>query len=311
MTALLTGRPPADPPAPAEDEARQPGRRRATPYLLLLPGALCLALLFLAPLVFLLSQSLQTGSLERGYRLTFRFATYADVLPTYSEQLVRSLVYASIATLLALLIAYPLAYAIAFKSGRWKNVLLVLVIAPFFTSFLIRTLAWQTILTGEGPVTSFLRATHVLDLLRALHLIGADQLLGTPLAVVTGLTYNFLPFMVLPLYASLERVDPRLLEAAGDLYASPWTGFRKVTVPLSLPGAVAGTLLTFIPAAGDYINSQLLGSPQTTMIGQVVAGQFLRVLDYPTAAALSVTLMFTIVVLVALYVRRAGTDELL
>jgi len=309
VTAVLADHP-ADS-GPVEDEARQPGTRRSTPYLLLLPGALCLGLLFLAPLVFLVSQSLQTGSLEAGYRLTFHVATYADVLSRYHEQLLRSLVYAGIATALALALAYPLAYAIAFKSGRWKNVLLVLVVAPFFTSFLIRTLAWQTILTGDGPVSSLLRATHGMDLLRALHLIGGDQLLGTPLAVVTGLTYNFLPFMVLPLYASLERVDPRLLEAAGDLYASPWTGFRKVTVPLSLPGAVAGTLLTFIPAAGDYINSQLLGSPRTTMIGQVVAGQFLRVLDYPTAAALSVVLMFTIVVLVALYVRRAGTDELL
>ena len=310
MTAVLTPPPPGSAPDLPEDEARQPGTRRSTPYLLLLPGALCLALLFLTPLVFLLSQSLQTGSLERGYRLTFRFATYLDVLSRYHEQLLRSLMYAGLATVLALVIAYPLAYAIAFKSGRWKNVLLVLVIAPFFTSFLIRTLAWQTILTSEGPVSQALRATGVMDVLRVLGLIDADQLLGSPLAVVTGLTYNFLPFMVLPLYASLERVDPRLIEAASDLYASPWTGFRKVTVPLSLPGAVAGTLLTFIPATGDYINAQLLGSPQTTMIGQVVAGQFLRVLDYPVAAALSVVLMTTIVVLVALYVRRAGTEEL-
>ena len=309
MTAVLTP-PGGDVAVPPEDQARQPGTRRSTPYLLLLPGALCLVLLFLVPLVFLVSQSLQTGSLERGYALTFRFATYLDVLSRYHEQLVRSLVYAACATALSLAIAYPLAYAIAFKSGRWKNVLLVLVIAPFFTSFLIRTLAWQTILTSDGLVSSVLRSLHVLDVLRAIGLIDGDQLLGSPLAVVTGLTYNFLPFMVLPLYASLERVDPRLIEAAGDLYASPWTGFRKVTVPLSLPGAVAGTLLTFIPAAGDYINAQLLGSPRTTMIGQVVAGQFLRVLDYPVAAALSVLLMTTIVVLVGLYVRRAGTEEL-
>jgi spermidine/putrescine transport system permease protein len=307
VTALLP--PPAAADVP-EDEARKPGARRSTPYLLLLPGALCLGLLFVTPLVFLISQSLQTGSLDTGYQVTFHFATYVDVLVRYHEQLLRSLLYAGIATALALAVAYPLAYAIAFKSGRWKNVLLVLVIAPFFTSFLIRTLAWQTILTSEGPVTSALRATGVLDVLRVLGLIDGDQLLGSPLAVVMGLTYNFLPFMVLPLYASLERVDLRLIEAAGDLYASPWTGFRKVTVPLSLPGVVAGTLLTFIPAAGDYINSQLLGSPRTTMIGQVVAGQFLRVLDYPAAAALSVVLMATIVVLVALYVRRAGTEEL-
>ena len=310
MSALAVGVAQGAPEPPA-DEARQPGRRRSTPYLLLLPGALWLGVFFVAPLVFLASQSLQTGSLVEGYALTWRFQTYADVLGTYSTQLVRSLLYAVAATLLALLIAYPLAYTIAFRAGRWKNVLLVLVVAPFFTSFLIRTLAWQNILATDGPVTGLLRSLGVTDVLQTLGLIGGDKLLGTPLAVVTGLTYNFLPFMTLPLYASLERIDPRLLEAANDLYASPFTGFRKVTVPLSIPGVVAGTLLTFIPAAGDYINSQLLGSPETTMIGQVVAGQFLRVLDYPTAAALSVVLMVTIVVLVALYIRRAGTEELL
>jgi spermidine/putrescine transport system permease protein len=184
------------------------------------------------------------------------------------------------------------------------------VIAPFFTSFLIRTLAWQTILSSNGPVVDFAQKTHLIDVLQALGLTSNDQLMASKFAVICGLTYNFLPFMVLPLYASLERLDPRLLEAAGDLYASPFTGFRKVTLPLSLPGLVAGTLLTFIPAAGDYINSKLLGSTNTTMIGQVIDGQFLRVLDYPTAAALSFVLMVTIVVLVSVYVRRAGTEEL-
>lgn len=297
--------------ASGPDEARTAGAKRSTPYLLLLPGGVWLLLFFLAPIAALVSQSLQTGSLEQGYALTFHWHTYIDVLDAYHVQLIRSLLYAAVATMLALLIAYPLSYAIAFKSGRWKNVLLVLVIAPFFTSFLIRTLAWQTILSSDGPLTQVLRQLHVLSLLRGLRLIDNDQLLGTRLSVVTGLTYNFLPFMTLPLYASLERIDGRLHEAASDLYASPWTGFRKVTVPLSMPGVVAGTLLTFIPAAGDYINAQLLGSPRTTMIGQVVAGQFLRVLDYPTAAALSVVLMATIVLLVAAYVRRAGTEELL
>ena len=297
--------------APGPDEGRTAGAKRSTPYLLLLPGGVWLLLFFLAPIVVLISQSLQTGSLEQGYALTWHWRTYLDVLDSYHVQLLRSLLYAGVATLLALLIAYPLAYAIAFKSGRWKNLLLVLVIAPFFTSFLIRTLAWQTILASGGPLTEALRHLHVLALLRGVHLIDNDQLLGTRLSVVTGLTYNFLPFMTLPLYASLERIDGRLHEAASDLYSSPWTGFRKVTVPLSMPGVVAGTLLTFIPAAGDYINAQLLGSPRTTMIGQVVAGQFLRVLDYPTAAALSVVLMATIVLLVAAYVRRAGTEELL
>jgi spermidine/putrescine transport system permease protein len=219
-------------------------------------------------------------------------------------------VYAATATGLALLIGYPLAYAIAFKVGRWKNVLLVLVIAPFFTSFLIRTLAWQTILSTQGPVYSIVNHTGLLSVLKWVHLVNSDQLLSTPFAVIMGLTYNFLPFMTLPLYASLERIDMRLLEAGNDLYASPFTAFRKVTWPLSMPGVVAGTLLTFIPAAGDYINSKLLGNPDTTMIGQVIDGEFLRVLDYPTAAALSFTLMVTIVIIVVAYIRRAGTEEL-
>jgi spermidine/putrescine transport system permease protein len=295
----------------APDEARAVGRRRTTPYFLLLPAAIWLIVFFAVPLVFLVSQSLQTGSLTTGYAVSWNFGIYPDAIGRYAEQLIRSLLYAGAATVLALLIAYPLAYTIAFRAGRWRNLLLVLVIAPFLTSFLIRTLAWQNILQTDGPVTGTLQALGVTDLLNAVGLIDGDKLLGTPLAVVTGLTYNFLPFMTLPLYASLERIDPRLHEAAGDLYATPWTGFRKVTLPLSMPGVVAGTLLTFIPAAGDYINSQLLGSPSTTMIGQVVSGQFLRVLDYPTAAALSVVLMLTIVTMVTLYVRRTGTEELL
>ena len=285
-------------------------RGRAVPYFLLLPGIAWLTVVFAVPMVFLASQSLKTGSLEQGYQLTFHFATYADALTTFYPQLIRSFIYAGLATLLAFLIAYPLAYAIAFKSGRWKNILLVLVIAPFFTSFLIRTLAWQTILSGTGPIVNVFQKTGLIQVLQWLHLVNSDQLLNTPFAVVMGLTYNFLPFMTLPLYASLERIDLRLLEAGGDLYASPFTAFRKVTFPLSLPGVVAGTLLTFIPAAGDYINSKLLGNTNTTMIGQVIDGQFLRVLDYPTAAALSFTLMVSILVLVMVYVRRAGTEDL-
>ncbi|KWX05485.1 ABC transporter permease [Carbonactinospora thermoautotrophica] len=285
-------------------------QRSLTPYLLLAPGLLWLLVFFAVPMVFLVSQSLQTGSVEEGYRVTWHWQTYLDALGAYHVQFLRSLGYAAAATLLGLVIGYPLAYTIAFRAGRWKNLLLVTVIAPFFTSFLIRTLAWQTILTNDGPVVTFFRETGLLTLLRMVHLVPGDQLMNSPFAVITGLTYNFLPFMVLPLYASLEKIDHRLLEAAGDLYASPWTAFRKVTWPLSLPGVVAGTLLTFIPATGDYINSKLLGSPQTTMIGQVIDAQFLRVLDYPVAAALSVTLMVTIAVLVSLYVRRAGTEEL-
>jgi spermidine/putrescine transport system permease protein len=284
--------------------------RKFVPYLLLAPGLLWLGVFFVVPMIFLLSQSLQTGSLEQGYTLTFNWATYTDALSLYWPQFVRSFVYAGLATALGLLIGYPLAYCIAFKSGRWKSVLLVLVIAPFFTSFLLRTLAWQTILSSQGLVYRVLADLHIIDLLQKLQLINGDQLLNTPFAVIMGLTYNFLPFMVLPLFASLDRIDPRLLEAGADLYGRPFTAFRKVTWPLSLPGVVAGTLLTFIPAAGDYINSKLLGNPNTTMIGQVIDGQFLRVRDYPTAAALSFVLMATILVLVSVYVWRAGTEEL-
>jgi spermidine/putrescine transport system permease protein len=299
-------------PAPPETDAEPPHRRggRKTPYLLLLPGMAWLAVFFAVPMLFLASTSLQTGSLEQGYVLTWHVQTYVDALTAYYPQFIRSIGYAASATVLGVLIGYPLAYAIAFKAGRWKNVLLVMVIAPFFTSFLIRTLAWQTILSNNGPVVDFFQATHLIDVMQFLGLTNNDQLMASKFAVICGLTYNFLPFMTLPLYASLERVDQRLLEAAGDLYSSPFTAFRKITLPLSMPGLVAGTLLTFIPACGDYINSKLLGSTNTTMIGQVIDGQFLRVLDYPTAAALSFVLMVTIVVLVALYVRRAGTEEL-
>ncbi len=290
--------------------ARTRRKFAGVPYFLLLPGLLWLAIFFVVPMLFLLSQSLQTGTLETGYRLTFRFATYTDSLSQFSHQFIRSFEYAFIATVLALLIGYPLAYAIALKAGRWKPVLLVVVVAPFFTSFLLRTLAWQTILNSDGLVMKFFRTTHLLSVTNTLGWTNGNQLLSSPLAVVTGLTYNFLPFMTLPLFASLDRLDPRLLEAASDLYAAPITAFRRVTLPMSMPGVVAGTLLTFIPAAGDFINSELLGNPQTAMIGQVIDGYFLRINDYPTAAALSFTLMLSILILVSVYVRRAGTEEL-
>jgi spermidine/putrescine transport system permease protein len=308
VSALAQGVAPAPPETTPEEPRRRGGRK--TPYLLLLPGMAWLAVFFAVPMLFLASTSLQTGSLEQGYVLTWHVQTYIDALTAYYPQFIRSIGYAASATVLGVLIGYPLAYAIAFKAGRWKNLLLVMVIAPFFTSFLIRTLAWQTILSNNGPVVDFFQATHLIDVMQFLGLTNNDQLMASKFSVICGLTYNFLPFMTLPLYASLERVDQRLLEAAGDLYSSPFTAFRKITLPLSMPGLVAGTLLTFIPACGDYINSKLLGSTNTTMIGQVIDGQFLRVLDYPTAAALSFALMITIVVLVAVYVRRAGTEEL-
>jgi spermidine/putrescine transport system permease protein len=287
-----------------------PGRRRIAPFLLLFPGLAWLAIFFVVPTITLFSTSLQTGSLETGYALTFHVGNYSDAISAYSAQFIRSFVYAGAATVLALVISYPLAYTIALKSGRWKNLLLVLVVAPFFTSFLIRTLAWTTILSDTGPVVGFLKNVGAFHVFQALHITDGDRLLATPVAVVTGLVYNFLPFMTLPIYASLERLDGRLVEAAGDLYASSFTGFRKVTFPLSMPGVVAGTLLTFIPAAGDYINSQLLGSPRQYMIGNVIDSRFTTVGDYPVAAALSFVLMALIVVLVMLYVRRAGTEEL-
>ena len=286
--------------AEATDE-RKSGR---TGYVLLTPAALWLGLFFIVPLVSLIGTSLYdpAGSLEFGYQLTGEVSNYVSVLSDYREQFLRSLAYAGIATVACMLLGYPLAYAIAFKAGRWRNLMLVAVIAPFFTSFLIRTLSWQLLLADQG---------WLVETLQFLHVLGEEgRLLATPLAVVTGLTYNFLPFMVLPLYASLEKIDPRLMEAGADLYASPFTTFRKVTLPLSMPGLVGGTLLTFIPSAGDYINAELLGNTRTQMIGNVIQNLFDGG-SYPEAAALSVTLMSVIVVLVLVYIRRAGTEELL
>ena len=295
---------------PVDPAPTRRARRNWVPYALLAPGLLWLAVFFAAPRVTLFSQSLQEGNVYDGYAFTGNIAIYAEALQKYWPHLLRSIGYSAAATAIALLLAYPLSYYIAQKAGRWKNVMLVLVIAPFFTSFLIRTLAWRTILSDTGPVTDLAQTLHITDVLQFLGLINNDTLLSSKFAVIAGLTYNFLPFMILPLYASLDRLDPRLVEAAGDLYASPFKAFRYVTWPLSLPGVVAGTLLTFIPAAGDFINSRLLGNTQTVMIGQVIDTQFLRVLDYPLAAALSFILLMLILTLVTIYVRRAGTEEL-
>ena len=289
-----------------ESPPARPRRRRgwATGYLLLLPGLVWLLIFFAVPTVQLAATSLYdpAGSLQTGYAMTWDFGNYMDALSTYRQPFLRSLTYASVATVLSLLLAYPLAYTIAFKAGRWKNLMLVLVIAPFFTSFLVRTLAWKSILSDNGFVVGALQTVGIL---------GPDgRLLATSVAVVTGLTYNFLPFMVLPLYASLEKIDPRLVEAGKDLYAGGFTSFRKITLPLSMPGVVAGTLLTFIPSAGDYINSELLGTPQQYMIGNVIDNTFLVQLNYPIAAACSVILMVAIVLMVLVYVRRAGTEDL-
>ncbi|MBC2906337.1 ABC transporter permease [Streptomyces cupreus] len=300
----------APPLAPAPEKKPPRKRGRWTPYLLLLPGLAWLLVFFALPMVYQASTSVQTGSLEQGYEVTWHFSTYWDALAEYYPQFLRSVLYAGSATILCLLLGYPLAYLIAFRAGRWRNLIMILVIAPFFTSFLIRTLAWKTILADGGPVVGALNSLHVLDVTSWLGMTAGDRVLATPLAVVCGLTYNFLPFMILPLYTSLERIDGRLHEAAGDLYAKPVTTFRKVTFPLSMPGVVSGTLLTFIPAAGDYVNADLLGSTDTRMIGNVIQSQFLRILDYPTAAALSFILMFAILIMVTLYIRKSGTEDL-
>jgi spermidine/putrescine transport system permease protein len=278
-------------------------RSRATPYLLLAPGLAWLGLFFLVPVYYLGITSLQDGDIAAGFRFAWAWENYWDALTTYREHLLRSIRYAGTATLLAFAIGYPLAYWIAFRGGRWKSLLLLLVIAPFFVTYLLRTIAWQTILADAGPVVGILRDAGLLD--------DTGRLLATSLAVVAGITYNFLPFMVLPVYVSLEQIDRSLIEAAQDLYASRLQAFLRVTLPLSLPGVFAGTLLTFIPAAGDFVNATLLGTPAQFMIGNAIQSRFLVVLDYPQAAALSFVLMSTVLVVVLLYVRLLGSERLI
>jgi len=276
--------------------------RGLVPYLLLTPGLAWLGVFFVVPLGFLAYQSLQEGSFDFGYSFGWAWGNYRDALSTYHEQLIRSLVYAGLATLIALVVSYPLAYWIAFRGGRWKNLFLLVIIAPFFVTYLIRTLAWQTILADHGLIVRILRDVHVL------HADG--RLLATSTAVVAGITYNFLPFMALPLYVALEQVDHRLIEAAQDLYASRLQAFLRVTLPISLPGVFAGTLLTFIPASGDFINAQLLGTPNQSMIGNVIQSKFLELIDYPAAASLSFVLMAAILLGVGVYARALGTERL-
>lgn len=290
-------------------------RKGRTGYFLLLPAFLTLLVFFVLPFYSLIATSLYdpSGSDVTGYSMSYHFSNYWDALKEYGKPagwspsewspLIRSLIFGGAATLICLVMGYVLAYAMAFKAGRWKYLLLVLVIAPFFTSFLVRTLSWKLILADDG---------FVVNTLQFLQILGDDgRLLATPVAVIAGLVYNFLPFMILPLFASLDRIDPRLIEASSDLYAHPAVGFFKVTWPLSLPGVVSGTLLTFIPAVGDYINAQLLGSTGQRMIGSVIQSQFVDANNYPTAASLSTMLMIVILAMVLVYVRRAGTEELL
>jgi spermidine/putrescine transport system permease protein len=286
--------------------------RRKIPYLLLLPGMAFTFVFFVVPLITLLKISLSTkpDQLIPKYDFTWEWSNFSSAFTEFGSQLLRSFIYAGIATLLCLVIAYPIAYFIAFKAGKWRNILLGLVMVPFFTSFLLRTIAWQSLLNDNGPVLEvigWLRAEAVLDWLR---LTEDGRLLNTRVAVIGGLTYNFLPFMLLPLYVSLEKIDVRLVEAASDLYSSFGRTFRTVILPLSLPGIFAGTLLTFIPATGDFINASLLGNPQTSVIGNVVQTQFLNRNDYPTAAAISFVLMAIITVLVLIYAKFLGTEDL-
>ena len=278
-------------------------RRRLVPYFLLGPGLVWLILFFVVPLYFMGRLSLESGTLETGLSFTWEWSNYTDSLSRFDTQFTRSFIYAGAATLIALAIAYPLAYAIAFRGGRWRNALLLAVVAPFFTTYLIRTIAWTTILSDDS---------FIVEALSTLGLLGDQgRILATPAAVIAGLTYNFLPFMVLPIYASLERVDLRLIEAAKDLYSSSREAFFRVTLPLSAPGIVAGTLLTFIPAAGDYVNAFYLGSINQNMIGNRIQSLYLLERDYPTAAALSFTLMAAILLVVFIYIKFAGSEALM
>jgi spermidine/putrescine transport system permease protein len=278
-------------------------KKAGLPYFLLLPGLGWLLVFFAIPLAYMAFESLKTGTLDTGYTFNWEFANYTDALSDFSEQFVRSFEYAGLATAIGLLIAYPLAYVIAFRAGRWRNALLLAVIVPFFVTYLLRTISWETILADSSLVVETLRSIGILS--------DGGRLLDTTVSVVAGITYNYLPFMILPLYASLERIDRRLLEAGYDLYGRRRDVFLRVTLPLSMPGVVAGTLLMFIPAAGDFINAELLGTPNQFMIGNVIQSRFLELSDYPTAAALSFILMALMLAIVLVWARIAGTEALL
>jgi spermidine/putrescine transport system permease protein len=277
-------------------------RRSLIPWLFLGPGLLWLIVFFAIPLVNQLNVSLMSGDPENGFESTYEWSNYTNAISDYHEQFLRSIGYAAAATVLCFIIAFPLAYFIAFKAGRYKNFMLLLVILPFFVSYVLRTVSWQLILADDGWVVDRLKDVGLVS--------GRGRLLATRTAVIAGITYNFLPFMALPLYVSLEKIDRRLIEAATDLYASRGTAFRKVTLPLALPGLFAGSLLTFIPATGDFINAALLGTPRQYMIGNVIQNKFLIIQDYPTAAALSFILMTFILIGIFLYARVLGAQNL-
>lgn len=279
---------------------RRPG---LLPLLLLAPAIAWLVAFYVYPAIQMLQASLWSGTLESGFTFSLaNAATYPEALGRYSDQFLRSILYAAVSTLVCLALAFPLAYTIAYRAGRWRTILLFIVIAPFFTSFLLRVLAWKTVLGDDGFLLGPLKAIGVLP--------EEFRILATPVAVIFGISYNFFPFMVLPIYVSLEKIDRRLVEAAKDLYAGPVRAFQRITLPLALPGVFAGSLLVFIPAMGDFVNAELLGSVQTRLIGNVIQSRFLVNNDYPTAAALSFMLMAGILAAVFIYARVLGTDEL-
>ena len=279
------------------------GNRRLAPYLIGLPGGMWLAIFFVIPILVMLSLSLQSGNAEEGFRFTWEWSNYADAWEFYHTQFVRSIVYALIVTGICLLLAYPMAYWIAFYGGARKSTYLFLILLPFFVSFVIRTASWKFILNDQGIV---------LGPLKEIGLLPEDfHVLATTTAVLGGLTYNYLPFMVLPLYVALERVDPSLVEAAHDLFAGRASAFRRVVFPLSLPGVFAGVLITFVPVASYFVNSGILGGTQTTMIGNVIQTVYLRNNDYPLASAMSFLLMAALLVGIFTYERALGTEQVM
>jgi spermidine/putrescine transport system permease protein len=302
-TVVAPESPPAAPAPPPRGDRTLGRRRRLVPYALLGPGGIYLLLGFIVPLFLVVYTSLKSGDLlsPEGFQFTWSFDTYSETFLQYKSIYLRSLTYSAIATSLAILLAYPMAYWIAFYGGRWKSTLFFLILVPFFVSFVIRTVQWKFILGDSGLILGPLKSLGVLpDDLR---------ILASPVAVIAGITYNFLPFTALPLYVSLERIDRRLVEAAKDLYATRFEAFRKVVLPLSFPGVFAAVILTFVPATGDYINSEVLGNPSTTMIGNIIQRKFLTEFQYPDAAALSVILMLGMLVLAVVYARILGTED--
>ncbi len=287
-------------------------KSRWTPYLLSAPGLICIYLFFLVPLVTLLKIALSNSTEKGSSRVDFawQWDNFGSAFDEFGSQLWRGLLYAAITTVLCLLLAYPLAYFIAFKAGRWRNLLLGLVMVPFFTSFLLRTIAWQSLFSDNGPILAVIDALALGGPLDAIGITTDGKIINTPTAVIGGLTYNFLPFALLPIYVSLEKIPTNLFDAASDLYSPFGSTFRRVILPMSLPGVFAGTLLTFIPASGDFINQHLLGDVKKPVIGGVIQARFLQAGDFPTASAISLVLMVIITAMVLVYSKFLGTDDL-